>query len=77
MLLFLRILFSVLTVAFATYGLITKNYEYQGYMILFMGLMALVMGIKEIQQKRKMMGWFFIIGFVFTFCVAIQGFIFV
>jgi len=46
-------------------------------MILFMGLMALVMGIQEIQQKRKMMGWFFIVGFVFTFCIAIQGFIFV
>lgn len=76
MLIFLRILFTVITMVLGGYGLITKNFEYQAFMILSLGLMALVMGIQEIQQKQKTMGWFLIIVFAFSFFAVIQSFIY-
>lgn len=76
MLTILRILFSILAISLAGYGLITKDYEYQAYMTLFLGLTMLIMGIQEIQQKRKKTGWFLIIVFAFSLYVAIQGFIY-
>ena len=75
MLTMLRLLFAVITVVLAVFGLITKNFDYQAYALLFLGLMSLVIGIQEIQKKRKMMGWFSILAFVFILYVAIQSFI--
>jgi uncharacterized membrane protein YqgA involved in biofilm formation len=72
----LSILFSVLALSLAGYGLITSNHEYQAYMTLFLGLAMLVMGIQEIQQKRKKTGGFLIIVFAFSLYVAIQSFIY-
>lgn len=60
----------------AVFGLITKNFDYQAYAFLFLGLMALVMGIQEMQKKKKMMGWFSFIASVFFLYVAIQSFIY-
>lgn len=76
MLMILRILFSVLAISLASYGLITNNHEYQAYMTLFLGLAMLIMGIQEIQQKRKKTGWFLIGVFAFMIFVAIKGFIY-
>lgn len=70
----LRILFSVITLALAGYGLITKNFEFGSYMILFLGLSMLVLGIQEIQQNKKLTGWFSIITFAFSLYVSITSF---
>ncbi|MFE6169021.1 DUF3953 domain-containing protein [Viridibacillus arvi] len=73
----LRILFSIIALALAGYGLITKNFEFQAYMILFLGLTMLVMGIQDFKQGKKFTGWLFIIVFAFSLVVVIQSFILV
>lgn len=76
LLMFLRIVFSVITIVLVAYGFITKNFEYQAYMTLFLGLALLVMGIQEIQQNRKKSGVVLIIVFALSLYVAIEGFIY-
>lgn len=71
----LRILFSIITLALAGYGLITRNFEFQAYLILFLGLSMLVTGIQEFQQNKKLTGWLLIVVFAFSLFVAIQSFI--
>lgn len=71
----LRILFSIITLALAGYGLITRNFEFQAYLILFLGLTMLVTGIQEFQQNNKLTGWLLIVVFAFSLFVAIQSFI--
>lgn len=75
MLKILRILFSIITVALALYGLITGNFDYGAYMILFLGLTFLVMGLQEIQQTKNWSGWLCIAVFAFSLYVSIQSFI--
>ncbi len=75
MLTVLRILFSIITVALAGYGLFTKNFEYQAYMILFLGLTMFVMGIQELKKNNKLIGWLLIAVFAFSLFVSVQGFI--
>ncbi|WP_369758000.1 DUF3953 domain-containing protein [Paenisporosarcina sp. HGH0030] len=71
----LRILFSIITLALAGYGLITRNFEFQAYLILFLGLAMLVTGIQEFQQNKKLTGWLLIGVFAFSLFVSIQSFI--
>lgn len=75
LLMILRILFSIITLALASYGLITKNFEFGQYMILFLSLTMLVMGIQEIQQNKKVTGWLLLFVFAFSLFVTIQSFI--
>lgn len=74
MLKILRILFSIVGITLALYGLITKDFEFQAYMILFLGLTMLIIGIQEFQQQKKFTGWLLIIVCLFSFFVAIQNF---
>lgn len=71
----LRLIFSILTVVFAGYSLITGNHEVMPYMMLFMGAMFLVMGIDEILESRKTLGIISLIVAVFIFYVAVEGFL--
>lgn len=75
LLMILRIVFSIIAGALAVYGLVTQNFEYQAYMMLFLGLMMLVMGIQEIQKDKKLMGCLLIAVFAFSLYVSIQSFI--
>ncbi|OMC84495.1 hypothetical protein BK128_16520 [Viridibacillus sp. FSL H7-0596] len=77
MLMILRILFSIIALALAGYGLITKNFEFQVYMILFLGLTMLVMGIQDFKKREKFTGLLFMIVFAFSLIVVIQSFILV
>lgn len=70
-----RVLFSVIVVVLASYGLITKSDEFSAYTTLFLGLMMLTMGIDEWQKKNKRMGAVLIVAFVFALFVSIQSFI--
>ncbi len=76
MLLFLRMLFSIIVMALATYGLFTKDFQFHAYMTLFLGLTFLIMGIQEIQQERKVMGWILLLIFGFSVFTSIQGFLY-
>jgi hypothetical protein len=71
----LRYTLSVVVILFASYGLITKNFELQPFMIFFLGLMMLIMGLDEFRKKRTAFGWLFVVVFLFSLFVAIQGFL--
>lgn len=75
MLMFLRILFSIIIVAVAGYGIISNNFDFQPFMILALALNILVMGLQEFQQNKKKQGWLLMIISAFSLFVSIQGFI--
>ncbi|MFC9709021.1 DUF3953 domain-containing protein [Paenibacillus sp. NPDC056933] len=70
---FLRILFSIITVAIAGYGIISNNFDFQPFMILALGLSILVMGLQEFKQNKKRQGWLMMIVFTFSLFVSIRG----
>ncbi|WP_251037562.1 DUF3953 domain-containing protein [Paenibacillus albidus] len=70
----LRILFSIISVAVAGYGIISNNFDYQPFMILALGLTMLVMGLQEFKQNKKRQGWLLMIIFALSIFVSIQGF---
>lgn len=65
---------SVIVIALAGYGLITKNFEFMPYMILFLGVFMLGTGVSELQAKKKTSAVFFILPAAFLFIVAIYTF---
>jgi hypothetical protein len=72
----LRIVFAIITLVLVGYGLTTeKSGVVLPYMMLFMGAMLLVMGISEIKNERKQIGFISIIVSLFVFYVSIQGFL--
>lgn len=70
----LRITSLVIGMALAGYSLITKNFEFMPYMILFLGVFMLVTGVSELQAKKKTSAIFFILPAAFLFFVAIYTF---
>ncbi|WP_141434330.1 YczI family protein [Bacillus sp. 03113] len=75
MLKILRYVLSVVTILFATYGLITKNFEFNHILIFLLGLTMLIMGLEEFRKERKANGWLFVVVFLFSLFVSIQGFL--
>ncbi|WP_426641011.1 DUF3953 domain-containing protein [Paenibacillus illinoisensis] len=73
MLVFLRILFLIVAVAIAGYGLISNNFDFQPFMILALGLSKLVMGLQEFKESKKRQGWLMMIVFGFALFVSIRG----
>ena len=73
MLKILQILFSIITVALASYGLLTQDFQLGAYMILFLGLAMLVSGLQEFKKNNKITGWMLIGVFAFSIFVAIQS----
>jgi len=71
----LRFVFAMLGVTFAAYGLITNDFQFQSYMMLFLGLMFLVMSIEEFSEERKAYGWLFLATSLFVLFVAGKGFL--
>ena len=74
MLLILRVIFAVIVAIIGGYGLITKNFEFQSYMLFFLSLMMLVMGLEEFQKGRKVYVWISLVAFLFLLFVSLQGF---
>ena len=71
----LHILFAVLTFGLALFGLITQNFNYQHFMVLSMGLMLLVMGLKELRKKKKASAYLIMLAAAFVLFVAINVFL--
>ncbi|WP_082011551.1 MULTISPECIES: DUF3953 domain-containing protein [Lysinibacillus] len=69
----LQIVFSILVVSFSTYGIITGDYRLNFLMILFLGVLLLILGLKEFQKERKVNGWLFIGVFLFSVFVSISS----
>ena len=75
MLKILRYIFSIVAFLLAAYGLITKSYVLGDIMIFFLGLTMLVMGLEELKNERKVIGWLLIVVFAFSLFVSIEGFL--
>ncbi|WP_075980154.1 YczI family protein [Bacillus massilinigeriensis] len=71
----LRYVLSVITLLFASYGVITRDFKFGDIMIFFLGLTMLVMGLEEFKKERKVTGWFLIVVFLFSLYVSIEGFL--
>ena len=63
----IRLVSSVIVMALAGYGLITDNFEFMPYMLLFLGVFLLVTGVFELQTKRKTSAIFTILTAQFYF----------
>ena len=68
----LQIIFSIIVVSISTYGIITSNYELNFLMIFILGLVMLILGIKEFQREKKVFAWYFIGVFLFLVFVSIK-----
>lgn len=64
-LLIVRVVLALITVSFAAYGLITKDFSYQAYMIFFLGLLMLVIAIEAFKKGQKVAGSFAFAVFIF------------
>lgn len=71
----LKIIFGVITLSLASYGLITKNFEFQPVMTFFMGLFILIIGIEEFKKGRRGFGILSIAVCLFAIFVSFQGFL--
>jgi apolipoprotein N-acyltransferase len=67
-----RIILAVIVALIAGYGLFTGNFKFQTYMMFFLGLMLLVMGIDEFQKGRKGYGLISIVAFLFILFVFVS-----
>ncbi|MGE7750713.1 DUF3953 domain-containing protein [Lysinibacillus fusiformis] len=70
----LQILFSIIVVLLSTYSIITSDYQLNFLVLFFLGLLMLIIGIKEFQRERKVSGWLNIGVFLFSIFVSIQIF---
>jgi len=71
----LHIILSITVILLAGYSLITGNFKLQPYMMLFLSLTMLVMGLREFQKGNKGYGWLGTVTFLFLFFVSIQTFL--
>lgn len=69
----LQIVFSIIVVSLSTYGIITGDYQLNYLMIFFLGVLLLILGLKEFQKERKVNGWLFIGVFLFSIFVSINS----
>lgn len=76
MLVILQLILAAIGMILAIYGLVTGNFQFQNYMMLALGLMFLVMGIRAFKEAKKWNGWLFTLTALFALFVAVQGFIF-
>ncbi len=76
MLKILRRVLSIVTLLFIVYGLITQNFKYSPFMMFFLGLTLLFLGLEEFQKELKMYGWSLVIVFLLLLAVSIRGFFF-
>jgi Protein of unknown function (DUF3953) len=72
---FFHIILSITVISLAGYGLITGDFKFQPYMIFFLSLTMLVMGLREFQKGNKGYGWLGTVTFLFIFFVSIQTFL--
>jgi len=60
-----RVVLAIIIASFAVYGLITKDFSYQVYMIFFLGVLMLVIAIEAFKKGQKVTGSFALAVFIF------------
>lgn len=48
-----RIIIGIIVVMISCYGLFTQNFKMQPYMVLFLSLLMLIIGLEEFQKGKK------------------------
>lgn len=71
----LHILFAIIGLVIAAYSLIYQNFEFQNYLIFFLALTMVIMGLKEFKEERKIAGWTYMGVFLFMLFLSVQGFL--
>lgn len=51
----LKIIFSIIGISLAAYGLITRDFQLNYLMILFLGLFLFTLGIKNVKNREQSM----------------------
>lgn len=74
MLKFLQIILSITVISLAGYGLITDDFKFQTYTMLFLGLTILVMGLRNFQSGHKGFAWLSMVVSIFILYVSIESF---
>ncbi|RIU93264.1 DUF3953 domain-containing protein [Oceanobacillus picturae] len=69
----LRFIFAAVAMFFAVYGITTGDFKFQPYMVFFLGLMMLVMGLEEFKNERKSYGVLLVIVFLLLLFVSVKG----
>ncbi|MGJ3194206.1 DUF3953 domain-containing protein [Peribacillus frigoritolerans] len=70
-----RIILAIIVLALSACLLITENFEFMPYSMLFLGAIMLVTGLAELQKDRKgFWGYMSLVVSSFLFYVSIQGF---
>ena len=64
-----RVILAAIVIIMAGYGLLTENQWLQPYMLFFLGLMMLVLGLEEFQKGRKVYGYLSMFVFLFLLIV--------
>ena len=64
-----RIILAVIVIIMAGYGLLTENHLLQPYMLFFLGLMMLILGLEEFQKGRQVYGYLSLFVFMFLLIV--------
>ncbi|MDR7079199.1 hypothetical protein J2Y03_004257 [Neobacillus niacini] len=71
----LRLILGIVVLLLAGFGLITKNFVAQPFMMLGLSAFILVGGINELQQGNKRRGYMNIFLCVFVLAVLVQSFV--
>ena len=74
LLIVMRIILAIIVLVLSVYAMVTDNHELSPYMLFFLGLMMLVMGISEIRAKRKSYAIIAILASIFVLYVAVYTF---
>lgn len=69
----LRFILAIIVILLAGYGLLTKNFIAQPYMMLSLSAFILVGGISELKQGQKRRGYISIFLCLFILFIFIQG----
>ncbi len=72
----LQIIFSIIVISLAGYGLITEDFRFHPYMMVFLGLVMLVIGLRDFQRGKEGNGWLSIVSCILILLVSIQSFLF-
>jgi len=72
----IRVIFSIITLALAGYGLVTQNFKFMPFMMFSLGVTMLMAGLMGLKRKPKSFwGYMNIAASLFVFFVSIQGFL--
>ena len=71
----LRIITSCIVFGLAIYSIITQNFVYMPYMLLFLGASVLIMGVFELKAKRKTSAIISFLAVAFLFFVVIYAYL--